>query len=63
MRRKGTAGYASGSVMEQITDRVHDVLAERGGDLAAAEAALIKMAIRDVMALSFIRVATGRVTS
>ncbi|WP_063765966.1 helix-turn-helix domain-containing protein [Streptomyces sp. NRRL F-5193] len=50
-RRKGTAGYASGSVMEQITDRVHDVLAEQGGDLAAAEATLIKMAIPDVMAL------------
>ncbi|MFK3735023.1 helix-turn-helix domain-containing protein [Streptomyces sp. NPDC088090] len=50
-RWKGTAGYASGSVMEQITDRVHDVLAEQGGDLAAAEAALIKMAIPDVMAL------------
>ncbi|MFF6904202.1 helix-turn-helix domain-containing protein [Streptomyces hydrogenans] len=49
--RKGTAGYASGSVMEQITDRVHDVLAEQGGDLGAAEAALIKMAIPDVMAL------------
>ncbi|MGY3847382.1 helix-turn-helix domain-containing protein [Streptomyces hydrogenans] len=51
VRRKGTAGYASGSVMEQITDRVHDVLAEQGGDLAAAEATLIKMAIPDVMAL------------
>ncbi|MER5740476.1 helix-turn-helix domain-containing protein [Streptomyces sp. NPDC002262] len=51
VRRKGTAGYASGSVMEQITDRVYDVLAEQGGDLAAAEAALIKMAIPDVMAL------------
>ncbi|MGW5002480.1 helix-turn-helix domain-containing protein [Streptomyces hydrogenans] len=51
VRRKGTAGYASGSVMEQITDRVHDVLAEQGGDLAAAEAALVKMAIPDVMAL------------
>ncbi|MFE1273087.1 helix-turn-helix domain-containing protein [Streptomyces sp. NPDC058758] len=50
-RWKGAAGYASGSVMEQITDRVHDVLAEQGGDLAAAEAALIKMAIPDVMAL------------
>ncbi|MEU9858782.1 helix-turn-helix domain-containing protein [Streptomyces sp. NPDC047974] len=50
-RRKGTAGYASGSVMEQITDRVHDILAEQGGDLGAAEAALIKMAIPDVMAL------------
>ncbi|MCM1951034.1 helix-turn-helix domain-containing protein [Streptomyces sp. G2] len=49
--RTGTAGYASGSVMEQITDRVHDVLAEQGGDLAAAEAALVKMAIPDVMAL------------
>ncbi|GHI27201.1 hypothetical protein Shyd_85720 [Streptomyces hydrogenans] len=51
VRRTGTVGYASGSVMEQITDRVHDVLAEQGGDLAAAEAALIKMAIPDVMAL------------
>ncbi|MFD4153434.1 helix-turn-helix domain-containing protein [Streptomyces hydrogenans] len=49
--RTGAAGYASGSVMEQITDRVHDVLAEQGGDLAAAEAALVKMAIPDVMAL------------
>ncbi|MGW3399062.1 helix-turn-helix domain-containing protein [Streptomyces hydrogenans] len=51
VRRKGAVGYASGSVMEQITDRVHDVLAEQGGDLAAAEAALVKMAIPDVMAL------------
>ncbi|MFE3121900.1 helix-turn-helix domain-containing protein [Streptomyces hydrogenans] len=51
VRRTGAAAYASGSVMEQITDRVHDVLAEQGGDLAAAEAALVKMAIRDVMAL------------
>ncbi|MFB6900590.1 helix-turn-helix domain-containing protein [Streptomyces hydrogenans] len=51
VRRTGAAGYASGSVMEQITDRVHDVLAEQGGDLAAAEAALVKMAIPDVMAL------------
>ncbi|MEV7536921.1 helix-turn-helix domain-containing protein [Streptomyces hydrogenans] len=49
--RKGTAGYASGTLIEQITDRVHDVLAEQGGDLGAAEAALIKMAIPDVMAL------------
>ncbi|MFB8041916.1 helix-turn-helix domain-containing protein [Streptomyces hydrogenans] len=51
VRRKGAAGYASGSVMEQITDRVHEVLAEQGGDLGAAEAALVKMAIPDVMAL------------
>ncbi|MFB7827552.1 helix-turn-helix domain-containing protein [Streptomyces hydrogenans] len=51
VRRTGAAGYASGSVMEQITDRVHDVLAEQGGDLGAAEAALVKMAIPDVMAL------------
>ncbi|MFB7429377.1 helix-turn-helix domain-containing protein [Streptomyces hydrogenans] len=51
VRRTGAAAYASGSVMEQITDRVHDVLAEQGGDLAAAEAALVKMAIPDVMAL------------
>ncbi|WP_426361660.1 acyltransferase [Streptomyces sp. E-08] len=42
-------GYASGTLVEQITDRVHDVLAECGGDVDAAQAALIKTAIPDVM--------------
>ncbi|MGW5776406.1 acyltransferase [Streptomyces sp. NPDC003863] len=43
--------YASGTLVEQITDRVHDVLAECGGEVDAAQAALIKRAIPDVMAL------------
>ncbi|MFF6888586.1 acyltransferase [Streptomyces sp. NPDC012421] len=49
--RRAAAGYASGTLVEQITGRVHDVLAEHAGDLDAAQAALIKMAIPDVMAL------------
>lgn len=51
LRRKGAPGYASSTLVDQITGRVHDVLQEAGGDLAAAEAALIKLAISDVMAL------------
>ncbi|MFJ8301712.1 dihydrolipoamide S-succinyltransferase [Streptomyces sp. NPDC094447] len=37
--------------MEQITGRVHDVLASCSGDMEAARAELIKMAIPDVMTL------------
>ncbi|MER7535624.1 acyltransferase [Streptomyces sp. NPDC097704] len=43
--------YASGTLVEQITDRVHAVLAECEGEVDAAQAALIKRAIPDVMAL------------
>ncbi|MFI1655170.1 acyltransferase [Streptomyces sp. NPDC020472] len=49
--RRGTPAYASGTLIEQITDRVHDVLAEHEGEADAARAALIKTAIPDVMAL------------
>ncbi|MFJ7961482.1 helix-turn-helix domain-containing protein [Streptomyces sp. NPDC096319] len=49
--QRGTPGYASGTLVEQITDRVRDVLAEYGGDADAAQATLIKTAIPDVMTL------------
>ncbi|WP_256341160.1 acyltransferase [Streptomyces sp. TLI_105] len=49
--RRGAPAYASGTLIEQIADRVHDVLAEHAGDADAAQAALIKTAIPDVMAL------------
>ncbi|MFF8271833.1 helix-turn-helix domain-containing protein [Streptomyces sp. NPDC016562] len=41
--------YASGSLVDQITGRVYAVLEECSGDLEAAQAALIKGAIPDVM--------------
>ncbi|MFE4674271.1 acyltransferase [Streptomyces sp. NPDC056723] len=44
-------GYASGSLVDQIHARVRDVLNEHQGDVEAAQAALIKRAIPDVMAL------------
>ncbi|MFF2781024.1 hypothetical protein ACFVU3_39795, partial [Streptomyces sp. NPDC058052] len=49
--RRPVPAYASGSLVEQITGRVQDVVAGHGGDIDAAEAALIKAAIPDVMAL------------
>lgn len=49
--RQSAPGYASTTLVEQITDRVHEVLAECAGDVDAAQAALIKAAIPDVMAL------------
>ncbi|MDT9692747.1 acyltransferase [Streptomyces sp. P9(2023)] len=49
--RQPAPGYASTNLVEQITDRVHEVLAECSGDVDAAQAALIKAAIPDVMAL------------
>ncbi|MFI8420899.1 helix-turn-helix domain-containing protein [Streptomyces sp. NPDC085479] len=55
-----TAGYASGTLVEQITGRVHDVLAEHAGDVETAQAALIKAAIPDVMALFKVSRASGR---
>lgn len=44
-------GYASSSLVDQINDRVRDVLTEHQGDYEEAQAALIKTAIPDVMAL------------
>ncbi|MFD4377595.1 helix-turn-helix domain-containing protein [Streptomyces sp. NPDC058486] len=49
--RRPAAGYASGTLVGQITGRVQDVIAEHSGDLDAAQAALIKAAIPDVMAI------------
>ncbi|MGW4851248.1 acyltransferase [Streptomyces sp. NPDC004288] len=49
--KRSTPGYASGTLVEQISGRVHEVLAACSGDLEAAQADLIKMAIPDVMAL------------
>ncbi|MGW2016655.1 acyltransferase [Streptomyces sp. NPDC001927] len=49
--RQSAPGYASLTLVEQITDRVHEVLAESSGDVDAAQAALIKAAIPDVMTL------------
>ncbi|MFK0230844.1 acyltransferase [Streptomyces sp. NPDC090303] len=49
--KRSTPGYASGALVEQISGRVHDVLAACSGDLEAAQADLIKRAIPDVMAL------------
>lgn len=44
-------GYASGSLVDQITARVRDVLTECAGDFEEAQTALSKSAIPDVMAL------------
>ncbi|WND40577.1 acyltransferase (plasmid) [Streptomyces sp. BB1-1-1] len=44
-------GYASSSLVDQINARVRDVLTEHQGDYEEAQAALIKSAIPDVMAL------------
>ncbi|MFF3843610.1 acyltransferase [Streptomyces sp. NPDC001930] len=49
--RRSAPGYASGTLVEQISSRVHDVLAACSGDIEAAHADLIKMAIPDVMTL------------
>ncbi|MFB7591981.1 acyltransferase [Streptomyces sp. NPDC056169] len=49
--RGSAPGYASGTLVEQITGRVHEVMGERSGDMEAAQAELIKAAIPDVMTL------------
>ncbi|MFC8510407.1 acyltransferase [Streptomyces sp. NPDC057411] len=48
---RSAPGYASGSLVEQITDRVHEVLAACSGDVDVAQAELIKRSIPDVMTL------------
>ncbi|MFF2793161.1 acyltransferase [Streptomyces sp. NPDC058049] len=50
-RPRSPRAYASDDLIGRITGRVHDVLAEHAGDVDAAQAALIKAAIPDVMAL------------
>ncbi|WP_234351195.1 helix-turn-helix domain-containing protein [Streptomyces sp. H021] len=45
----GPRAYASGSLVDQITGRVYEALAECSGDLEAAQAVLLKSAIPDVM--------------
>ncbi|MEE1813905.1 acyltransferase [Streptomyces sp. SP18ES09] len=49
--KRSTPGYASTTLVEQISGRVHEVLEARSGDTEAAQADLIKRAIPDVMAL------------
>ncbi|MCX5231273.1 acyltransferase [Streptomyces sp. NBC_00233] len=49
--RHGAPAYAAASLVEEISDRVHEVLAACSGDREAAQAELIKMAIPDVMRL------------
>ncbi|MGW6569277.1 acyltransferase [Streptomyces sp. NPDC054975] len=49
--RQSAPRYASGTLLEQIAGRVHEVLDECAGDVDATQAALIKAAIPDVMAL------------
>ncbi|MFB7151024.1 MULTISPECIES: acyltransferase [Streptomyces] len=46
---RGPRTYASGSLVDQITGRVHEALQECSGDLEAAQAVLLKSAIPDVM--------------
>ncbi|MFE5942051.1 acyltransferase [Streptomyces sp. NPDC056480] len=50
--RRGAPAYAAASLVEEISDRVHEVLAAAdSGDMEAAQVELIKMAIPDVMRL------------
>ncbi|MEV8629913.1 acyltransferase [Streptomyces sp. NPDC051079] len=48
---RSAPGYASGTLVEQITDRVHEVLASCSGEVDMAQAELVKAAIPDVMTL------------
>ncbi|MFB7183570.1 acyltransferase [Streptomyces sp. NPDC056257] len=48
---RGPRAYASGTLTDQIADNVHATLQECEGDVEAAQAALIKSAIPDVMKL------------
>ncbi|MFJ5829401.1 acyltransferase [Streptomyces sp. NPDC093089] len=58
--RPTTPGYASATLVDQIADRVQEVLDEHAGDVDAAQAALIKSAIPDVMALLKVSRVGGR---
>ncbi|MFE0648469.1 acyltransferase [Streptomyces sp. NPDC059534] len=57
---RSAPAYASTALVDQITDRVLDTLAEYGGDADAAQAVLIKAAIPDVMALLKVSRVGGR---
>ncbi|MFB7259789.1 acyltransferase [Streptomyces nojiriensis] len=50
-RPRGPRAYASDDLIGRITGRVHAVLQECEGDVEAAQAALVRSAIPDVMAL------------
>ncbi|MFJ3638002.1 helix-turn-helix domain-containing protein [Streptomyces sp. NPDC090112] len=50
-RPRGPRTYASGDLISQITGAVDEALEDHAGDVEAAQAALIKAAIPDVMAL------------
>ncbi|MFJ8570361.1 helix-turn-helix domain-containing protein [Streptomyces sp. NPDC093514] len=50
-RPRGPRTYASGDLISQITGAVEEALEEHAGDVEAAQAALIRAAIPDVMAL------------
>ncbi|MFJ6054466.1 helix-turn-helix domain-containing protein [Streptomyces sp. NPDC092307] len=50
-RPRSPRTYASGTLTDQIADNVHAALQECDGDVEAAQAALIKAAIPDVMKL------------
>ncbi|MFJ2598906.1 helix-turn-helix domain-containing protein [Streptomyces erythrochromogenes] len=50
-RPRGPRTYASGDLVSQITGAVEEALEEYAGDVEAAQAALIRAAIPDVMAL------------
>ncbi|MER8034170.1 acyltransferase [Streptomyces hydrogenans] len=58
--RRTAPAYVSSLLVEQITDRVREVLTDHDGDVDAAQAALIKSAIPDVMALFKASRASGR---
>ncbi|MEV7512647.1 helix-turn-helix domain-containing protein [Streptomyces sp. NPDC091201] len=51
VRPRGPRTYASGDLISQITGAVDEALEDHAGDVEAAQAALIKTAIPDVMAL------------
>ncbi|MFF5927053.1 helix-turn-helix domain-containing protein [Streptomyces hydrogenans] len=58
--RRTAPAYVSALLVEQITDRVREALTDHDGDADAAQAALIKSAIPDVMALFKASRASGR---
>ncbi|MFE7516017.1 acyltransferase [Streptomyces sp. NPDC057540] len=49
--QRSAPGYASTTLVEEITDTVHEVLAACSGDVDTAHAELVKRAIPDVMKL------------
>ncbi|MFF9063851.1 acyltransferase [Streptomyces sp. NPDC014891] len=58
--RRNAPAYASGTLVEQISGRVREVLAAHSGDRESAQAELIKTAIPDVMTLLKVSRVGGR---